>query len=799
MMSRLFAAVVFLFSATFSCVASDWPSLRGPAHDGRVDGGNFAGSEGALAVAWRAIIGPGYSGVTIVDEKAVTLYSDGKQDLAIAFDSASGKELWRYKIADTYKGHDGSHDGPIATPVVANGRVFGFGAHGHLFALDHATGKQLWTVNVAESIGAKAPFYGFGASPVVSGDVLVVEIGAKEGKAIAAFDVAKGERKWTLGDDTINYQTPIAIQFNGNNQVVAVGDKKLFGIDSAAGKILWEYAHQGDDRPWTSGSLIPVPAGEGQLLLKNKADTSTLIRLVNSADGKIAIEPVWTAGVFKNTYSVPAYYNGYFYGYNGRILTCVDATKGDVKWRSRAPGDGFLIIVDGHLVVQTKEGTLHVGKASPDGWVEKAQLNLFSATSWTAPSFANGAVFARSQGEIARLEWKAQSATIASSAEPSPVPVGSRFGTFLSQLNSASDRKAAVDQFMTSIPSFPLIEWPDQVHFLYRGDAADMGIAGDMIGARREDPMQRVPGTDLFYYSIRLEPDARINYNFVKNYEENIPDPLNPRLTYDFRANPLSWVSMPAWQEPTHLEVAPEERRGRVEAKEMKSKSRPGGGIQLEVYLPAGYDAGSERYPTIYLFDGPAAKSLGMVVNSFDNLMGVSARPSIVVLIGEVKTGEKPLEDEMEELKAADTMVATELVKYVDSNYRTIADASSRAVVAGGFPTIDALFVTFFHPGVFGSVVCQSTFVMDFADQPLKKVMRTANEQPLRMYMDWGTYDLRATREAWNMVYANREFNTYVRSRGYYPAGGEVHDGFGWASWRNRTDRWLSTVFPMTQ
>lgn len=796
---KTIAIVGLLLLSTFVLANNDWPGLRGPSQNGRIDGGNFASTDGALSVAWRANIGPGYSAVTVVNGKAVTFYSDGNDDLAIAFDANSGKELWRYKIGDAFKGHDGSHDGPIATPVVADGRVFGFSAYGILFALDHATGKQLWTINVAEKMGAQSPFYGFGASPLVAGNMLVLELGAKEGKAIAAFDVATGERKWALGDDTISYQTPIAIQFNGKDQIVAVGNKKLFGIDAAAGKILWEYAHQADDRAMTSESLIPVPANEGQLLLKNKMDSSTLIKLVNGSDGKIGIEQVWTAGVFKTTYTPPVFYDGYFYGYNGRILTCVDAKNGELKWRSRDPGDGLLIVVDGNLVVQTKAGTLHVAKANPEGWVEKAQLNLFPDTSWTAPSFANGAIFARSEGEIARLEWKSQNTTMAATSAAPAISKGSQFEKFISDLNSATDKKAAVDQFMSSVSSFPLIEWPDRVHFIYRGDATDMGIVGDMIGARREDPMKRIPGTDLFYYSIRLEPDARINYYFVKNYDQKIADPRNTRLTADGQGTPNSWVAMPSWKEPSYFQDASEERRGKLEKKELISKSRSGGSIQYEVYLPAGYEKGNERYPSIYLFDGPNAKSVGMVVNSFDNLMGVSARPAIVVLIGDIKTGEKPLEDEMEEFKAQDAMVATELVQSIDADYRTINDPSLRAIVGGGFSTLDALFITFFNPGLFGSIACQSTFIMQAEKEPLEKVIRSASEQPLRMYMDWGSYDMRATREGWDMVKANREFNAYLRSKGYYPAGGEFHDGSGWSSWRNRTDRWLTALFPLNQ
>jgi hypothetical protein len=59
---------------------------------------------------------------------------------------------------------------------------------------------------------------------------------------------------------------------------------------------------------------------------------------------------------------------------------------------------------------------------------------------------------------------------------------------------------AAVDRFLATAPDGPLIEPPDRVVFLYRGDATDVGIATDLIGMRREDPMRRGPGTDHFYY-----------------------------------------------------------------------------------------------------------------------------------------------------------------------------------------------------------------------------------------------------------------------------------------------------------
>ena len=41
----------------------------------------------------------------------------------VAFAADGGEEIWRYRIGDTYAGHDGSHDGPISTPLMTGGRV----------------------------------------------------------------------------------------------------------------------------------------------------------------------------------------------------------------------------------------------------------------------------------------------------------------------------------------------------------------------------------------------------------------------------------------------------------------------------------------------------------------------------------------------------------------------------------------------------------------------------------------------------------------------------------------------------
>lgn len=777
-----------------SAFASDWQTFRGPNQNGSISDGKFvAPADGSLAVAWRSAIGSGYSGIAVSNGRVVTLFSDQDNDVAAAFDAASGKEVWRYKIGPKYKGHDGSQDGPIASPVIHESKVYGIDPYGQLFAVDLNTGKEIWSTHVAEKHGAKIPIYGFTASPVVAGGVLVVELGADSGKAIAGFDLKTGKPQWTAGDDKINYQSPVLIKANGKEVVAAIGDTKLFLLDPASGKILLEYPHGGD----AAQIVVPVPVENDRLLLRVGQEKTDLVRIVSSAaGGKFSVEKVWSEGVFKNSYAIPVYYNGYLYGYNSRILTCVDAANGQTKWRSRTPEDGWLIAVDGNLVVQTKTGSVYVGKASPEGWKEISKIDLFKNLSWSHPVYAAGGVYTRSFGELARLEWRTDKA--AASTMPASISnTSSTFGKFLADVQTASDKKTIVDKFFSSEKQFPVIEWPDRIHFVYRGEATDMAIGGDMIGALQEVPMQRIDGTDVFYYTTQLEPDAHILYRFFRNYDEQIADPKSDKKTVDRRGSPLSFVSMPGYKEPEFLREAPTNKKGKVENRELTITSKQGASAKFSVYLPANYQSSSDRFPVVYMYDGTMAQKQGLLVNAFDNLLGSTVKPLIAVMIDDIKTGPEPLEDPAEDIKVRSEILAKEIVPFIDKNFRTMTDSQNRAVMGPGGESPTAFYTAFRYPELFGGVAAQTVFTQERAEVAMKDLIKNANEVPMRVYLDWGTYDSRAPLEGWDTRRDSRRWYALFQDHGYRPAGGEVHQGAGWPNWRNRADKWLSALFPM--
>ena len=768
--------------------STDWPGLRGPNYDGAVrDAQLFDGDEGALSVSWKRELGSGYPVVAVDGQRAVTLFSSGEDDLAAAFDIETGDVLWRYRINDIYKGHTGSHDGPIATPALVDGRVYGLGPRGDLFALDAETGNELWSVDLVEEMRAEAPFYGFGSSPVVVGGVLVVEIGAGAGKTVAGFDIENGSEMWTVGDDTISYHSPIVATIGGREQVVAIGRKTVMGLDPASGETLWSYDHNGDERAMGGETIVPVPAGEDRLLLLNTQPASTMLRITGKKRGKFEITELWSDKSISGTYVIPVYLDGYLYGMTGKIFTCVDAATGETQWKSRGPGDGFPTLVGGQLAIMTKPGTLIIANADPKGYEEVTRLDLFEEHSWSAPAFANGSLYVRSMSEIARVDLD-RAQTVATTT--ASWIQNTAFGLFLKEVENADDKVSVIDDYLDRQSTFPIVEPDGSVHFVYRGEAEDVGIVGDMIGFRREDPMIQVADTDLFYYSTRLEPDAGVNYGFLVNYGEPTADSLNPQPG-DGLFGEVSWLAMPGWQGPDHLGEVEASRQGRLEAIEWESTVREGQTRPAQVYLPAGYDDDPDRrYPVLYVIRGGEALEKGFFKNTLDNLIGETIEPVIAVMV--ISIGEVPRADIGDEDSYIE-MITTELVPMIDERYRTLADSMSRGVASTGSGADVALNAAFRHPEIFGRVgaIWPGLFDYDFS------VIPNADEHPLVIYQGWGTYHLRSPHESFDSTVDNRRLREALRDAGYRPAGTEVPEGIGWTVYRGYTDDMLRALYPL--
>lgn len=774
------------FSVTDKNAKSDWPNWRGRNYDGAAPAKNvFNFTKGyGLKAVWKKTLGQAYSSVSISEGRAFTMFSDTAFDYLIAFDAQTGAELWRYKIDSMFVGQGGSHNGPSSTPLVYGNAVYALGRKGQFFALDVKTGKKLWETNLLKEHHGLLPFHGFTTSPIMLGEVLVLETGGTKSNAISGFNKNNGKLLWSAGTDTVNYQSPIFASINGQPQLLFAGDKYVYGLDHKSGKKLWEFHHN-----YNSQSFTPLPAGANRIMLMGGRESMLLE--VSNAGENFHTRELWKSREIKQTLTPTVHHEGYLYGYSGAFLTCVNAATGERVWRSRPPGDGFLILVDGHLVVLTKTGELHIAAASPAGYQEKASLKLFEGPTWTPPSFAEGRIYARSLQEIASIEIApvTQPLAVTRTAPKLHAPT-SAFAQAIRQIESAQDKNAAIDAFMKAQTSFPIIENDRLAHFVFRGQADDMAIMGDMFDLGQSVDMFRVAGADLYYYTIEVEPDTRMNYRFIKNYDQPTLDPLNSVSAGGFSGR-FSELAMPKFKRPTYLSE-PTGPRGTIDSLQFTSKIIAGARA-VKIYLPHGYANSDKRYPVVYVNYGPQALRFGLMANTLDNLIGKTIAPVIAVFIDSPNSFNEYARTQRDEYAQ---LVAKELVPFIDAKYRTIAQPQARAIMGGDEGGYAAFYATFKYPGTFANVAGQSSHMMPSEADPLKSLVNAAPQSAMNIYIDWGTYDYRS---AGNYDWAefNSAFAKFLAEKGYTINGGQVHDGFDWASWRSRTDRVLETFFAL--
>src|SRR5206468_447621 len=91
--------------------------------------------------------------------------------------SLNGAEDWRFEYPTSYRDHYNYNNGPRACPVVDGNLVFIHGVEGMLHCIDARNGSVVWKLDTRGEFGIIQNFFGVGSTPVVEGDLLIVQVG----------------------------------------------------------------------------------------------------------------------------------------------------------------------------------------------------------------------------------------------------------------------------------------------------------------------------------------------------------------------------------------------------------------------------------------------------------------------------------------------------------------------------------------------------------------------------------------------------------------------------------------------
>ncbi|MFV1996256.1 MAG: alpha/beta hydrolase-fold protein, partial [Verrucomicrobiales bacterium] len=511
-----------------------------------------------------------------------------------------------------------------------------------------------------------------------------------------------------------------------------------------------------------------------------------LPKVVSLAGRGGAGEVVWEERSIRNSYNVPVLVGGKLYAYSSRAFGCVDSETGELLWRSADPGDGFLSAVDGHLVMLTKRGTLHLAEASTDDYRELASVELFADPSWCVPAVVGNSIFVRSNGEIARVDIvPGESVPLLAQEE---MPLGADFAAFLEAAAAAPNRQAFVERYLAGQKEFPIIEG-DIVHFVLSGDHHNAAVASDLFGARQERTMVRLADTDFFYYSARIPTDTRAGYIFVTDFSASGPDPRNQRrvksnyLVEDmemvFLTNGetlvFSYFDMPD-HVPTFDPTGEEELRGAMVEGELESEAM-GETIAYRIYTPPGYSEEGAAFPVVFVHDAEAAQDYGHLPRIVDELIATRAiRPVVVAFI---RRAYNPMVGAM----GYEQMFSEELIARIERDFNLSSDREDRASLGGGFGGFLSLTGGLSASAQIGKIGAHSPYAFAMMLPMVSGAMEAADPKP-SVRLDYGTFDLANPDENWDMGAGTVRIGNLLEDGGIPAVVVSFNDGTDWLSWR---------------
>ena len=400
-----------------SAAGGEWPQWRGAHRDGvsAETGLLKTWPPGGPQTLWRSQAGEGFSAISVDGGRAFTMFARDGAEYVIGLDAETGKEIWKFESDEIFEDHQGGH-GPRSTPAIDDGRVFAVSARGRLTALNAESGRLLWECDLKERFGGKTPRWGFCASPLVEGDLLLVETGgpgrkswanplAKSGagQTIAAFDKGTGDLVWTAAAGKSAYSSPISISAGGVRQIVFFTAMGLASVSPADGRVYWTYPW---DTSYDVNAATPIFVPPDRIFISSGYDKGASMVKVNGVDGGLEVQEVWSGRVMKNQFSSSVLHEDHLYGFDNAILKCIDAASGAQRWRHRGFGKGTLIVADGHLIILGESGRLALARATPEGFVEKASAQVLSGKCWTMPALVKGRLYLRNEEEIICLDLK---------------------------------------------------------------------------------------------------------------------------------------------------------------------------------------------------------------------------------------------------------------------------------------------------------------------------------------------------------------------------------------------------------
>lgn len=361
-------AIPVLFLAPALALAGNWPGWRGPDADGLT-------AETGLPVHWSRTQnvrwkvptrGVGVSSPVVWGDRVFLTASEGRlndQLHVYCHHRADGRLLWHTRLFGSAPTDLYAPGGmAVPTPATDGQRLYCLFGTGDLACLD-LDGRPVWIRSLAEEYGPFRNRWGMGTSPILVGDLLIVQVDHWSRSYLLAVEARTGANRWkTDRAAAVNWSSPLAVRTKTSVQLVTIGTHRADAYDARTGKELWHVTglHQ---------QCIPSPVAEGDLVFLASGEGALAVRLDGKTGDLTGSNVVWRNRKTAPFVPSPTVYRGLVYipGDKG-VVTCVDGATGRQVWKERL-GEQYhasAVAGDGKLYFASKEGVVRVVAAGPE-------------------------------------------------------------------------------------------------------------------------------------------------------------------------------------------------------------------------------------------------------------------------------------------------------------------------------------------------------------------------------------------------------------------------------------------------
>lgn len=235
-------SAAFLLLSVVLLHAEDWSQFRGANGSGVSSSKSLPASFSADShVAWKAKLGDGIGSPIVKNGRVFVTAMTETQKLGVfCIDAATGQTQWRSEVETGALPRitpPNSH--ASSTPATDGERVYVYFSTLGIIAFDSATGKEAWRYAMTKP--AYLMDWGAASSPIVHDGMVIFCQDDDLAPFLVAVDAKTGREKWkTVRKDMLaGYALPVLCEAGGRTDLVIAGSGKLKGYDPATGQERW--------------------------------------------------------------------------------------------------------------------------------------------------------------------------------------------------------------------------------------------------------------------------------------------------------------------------------------------------------------------------------------------------------------------------------------------------------------------------------------------------------------------------------------------------------------------------------